>query len=62
MDGHRVVVYGQYDVKTVAINSSNKSRLMVVNYTVTEIQQYDIILRALWLYAIDLECNFRSGT
>ena len=62
IDGHRVIVYGQYNVKTVAINSSDKSRLMIVNYTAAENRQYNVILRALWLYAVDPECNFRSGT
>ena len=58
VDGYRVAVHGQYDVEIVATDSSGESRLTAVDYTATDIRQYDAVLGA--LYAVNPDCSFRD--
>jgi hypothetical protein len=44
MDGHSIIMYNKYIVKTEVINSFSEGRVFDVDFIATNIKRYNVIL------------------
>ena len=62
VNGHRIVLYSQHQLKVHAVDSNDRQLIAACNLYVTDIEGFDMILGIHWLTKVDPDISFRDGT